>query len=83
MRSRWRSLSLSLCLSLSLAYSADWVEDRVALSVQSLLLGSKVFFLGVFSVRMALEGVGVTDCFGFNGLEGRYPDDTACDPART
>ena len=71
------SLSLSLSFSLSHNYSGGWVEDGVALSVKSLLLGSRFFFSRAFS------GVGVTDCFGFDGLEGRYPDDTACDPART
>ena len=45
--------------------------------------GALFFFSWDFSVGMALEGVGITDCFGFDGLQGRYPDDTACDPART
>ena len=76
-------MALSFLLSLSLAYSGGWVEDGVALSVQSLLLGSGIFYFLDFSVRIALEDVSVTDCFGFDGLEGRYPDDTACDPART
>ena len=38
------SLSLSLSPSLYLSYSGSWVEDGVALSVQSLLLGSRFFF---------------------------------------
>lgn len=71
------SPSPSPSLSLSHNYSGGWVEDGVALSVKSLLLGSRFFFSRAFS------GVGVTDCFGFDGLEGRYPDDTAWDPART
>ena len=44
----WCSLSLSslslLSLSLYLSYSGSWAEDGVVLSVQSLLLGSRVFF---------------------------------------